>query len=227
MKAPLVRVHDLSVAVDSRRLIGPIDLELQEGERVLLVGPSGSGKTTLLRALAGLVAPSAGTIELFGQVASSPGRLDLAPEKRNTALLFQGAALWPHMSCAKTLAFVLARRGIQGAAARTEIARLLGEVELSGFEERMPATLSGGERQRLALARAMAAAPRLLLLDEPLGPLDEELRKGLLERLETLQREYGWTTLHVTHNPREAERFADRTIRMAEGRIELAIPSHE
>ncbi len=227
MKAALLRIHDLSVAVGTRRLIGPIEMEMQEGERVLLVGRSGSGKTTLLRALAGLVAPSAGTIELFGQVASSPGRIDLAPEKRGTALLFQGAALWPHMSCGKTLRFVLARRGVQGAAARTEVARLLGDVELSGFEERMPATLSGGERQRLALARAMAAAPKLLLLDEPLGPLDEELRRGLLERLDTLQREYGWTTLHVTHNPREAERFADRTVRMSEGRIDPAILSHE
>jgi ABC-type sulfate/molybdate transport systems ATPase subunit len=214
-----VRAHELEVQAGGVRVLGPLSFEIRRGEAVLLVGPSGSGKTTLLRALAGLCTPAAGSIELFGRPASSPGRVLIAPRRRGVGLLFQGAALWPHMSVARTLRFVLGQRGIRGKAARTRAAELLERVQLAGFEARMPATLSGGERQRLALARALASEPELLLLDEPLGPLDAELRGNLLDCLDRLRHELGWTSVHVTHDPGEARTHSDRLLQLRDGRI--------
>jgi len=216
---PAVRVAGLEVRAGGARLLGPLSFELAPGEAALVVGPSGSGKTTLLRALAGLALPSAGTIELGGRPASAPGRSLPAPDRRRVGFLFQGAALWPHMSVARTLRFVLGFRGVRGAAAGARIAELLDRVQLAGFEKRMPATLSGGEKQRLALARALASEPELLLLDEPLGPLDAELRASLLECLGRLHEETGWTSLHVTHDPEEAMSAADRVLRLEDGRL--------
>jgi iron(III) transport system ATP-binding protein len=214
-----IELRGVEVAVQGVRLIGPVDLEVEEGEHLLLAGRSGCGKTTLLRAVAGLARPWAGRVALFGQTASEGARVALAPEKRRIGFLFQGGALWPHMSARKTLEFVLKVSGAD-ADPRTRVPELLEQVELPGYEERMPGTLSGGEAQRLALARALAANPRLLLLDEPLGPLDAELRGALIERLGRLQRELGLTVVHVTHDPDEARAIATRTVRMADGRLE-------
>lgn len=214
-----VALAGLEVQAEGRTILGPVDLEVSDGEHVLLVGPSGCGKTTLLRAIAGLATPSAGTVELFGKRASSPGRLDVEARHRGVGFLFQGGALWPHMSVRKTLAFALKCAGVPRSEHAARIAELLGEVELAGYEDRRPGTLSGGEGQRLALARALAAGPRLLLLDEPLGPLDAELRSSLLETLGNLHSKHGWTTIHVTHDPVEAERIATRTVRIEGGRI--------
>jgi ABC-type sulfate/molybdate transport systems ATPase subunit len=212
-----VRVRDLEVHAGRQRLLGPLSFEIRRGEAVLLVGPSGSGKTTLLRALAGLCAPATGTIELFGRAASGPGSVLVPPRRRGVGLLFQGAALWPHMSVARTLRFVLGQRGIRGKASQARVGELLERVQLAGFEARMPATLSGGERQRLALARALASEPELLLLDEPLGPLDAELRGNLLDCLDRLRHETGWTSVHVTHDPAEARAHSDRILQLREG----------
>jgi len=214
-----VAAAGLEVRAGGALILGPLDLAVEEGEHVVLTGPSGSGKTTLLRALAGLATPAAGTIELFGARASSPGVLHVRPERRGIGMLFQGGALWPHMSALRTVSFALACAGVPRAERRARARELLARVELSGFEDRMPATLSGGEAQRLALARALASNPRLLLLDEPLGPLDAELRGSLLATLGALHRELGWTTIHVTHDPAEAARVATRTVRLAAGRI--------
>jgi len=215
-----VALAGLEVRVEDRTLLGPVDLEVAAGEHVLLVGPSGSGKTTLLRAVAGLATPSAGTVELFGERVSSPGRLDVEARRRGIGFLFQGGALWPHMNVRKTLAFALKCAGVPRSEHDARITELLSDVELSGYEDRRPGTLSGGEGQRLALARALAAGPRLLLLDEPLGPLDGQLRSSLLDTLGDLHSKHGWTTIHVTHDPGEAERIATRTVRIEEGRIE-------
>jgi len=210
-----VEVRDLAVRVDGRMLLDGVTLTLERGEHALLVGPSGSGKTTLLRAIAGLVAPHRGQVRLFGRVASEPGRVVLAPAEREVGMLFQGAALWPHMSALGTLEFVLARRGVARAARRARALELLALCDLAGFAARRAATLSGGEAQRLGLARALAAEPRVLLLDEPLGPLDAPRRAALLDSLHALQRRLGLTVLHVTHDPHEAERVADRTLTLA------------
>lgn len=207
-----IAVRGLVVEAGGARILGPVDLDLPSGEHLLLVGPSGCGKTTLLRAIAGLVAPARGTVELFGRRASDAGRILIRPERRGVGMLFQGAALWPHMSARRTLRFALSCAGKRPEARR--IAELLELVQLAGYEERMPGTLSGGEKQRLALARALASGPRLLLLDEPLGPLDAELRGDMLGMLARLHAELGWTTVHVTHDPGEAEIYGGRTVAM-------------
>lgn len=216
-----IELRGVEVSVGGTRLVGPVDLTVDKGEHLLLSGRSGCGKTTLLRAIAGLARPSAGSVTLFGETASEGARLALAPEKRGIGFLFQGGALWPHMSARKTIEFVLKAAGSK-ADPRARVAELLEQVELPGYEDRMPGTLSGGETQRLALARALAAEPRLLLLDEPLGPLDADLRGALIERLGRLQRDLGLTVVHVTHDPDEARSIATRAARMVDGRMEEA-----
>jgi iron(III) transport system ATP-binding protein len=189
---------------------------------VLLIGRSGSGKSTLLRTAAGLLAPSAGEVHLGGRLASRAGRVLLPPERRGIGYLFQGGALWPHLDVTATLQFVLRAGGVPRAERAARIAELLALVGLEGFEHRRPESLSGGEAQRLGLARALAARPPLVLLDEPLGPLDAELRRALLERLQALQERLGFAALHVTHDPRESSDLAHRVLELHDGRLREA-----
>ncbi|QDU67893.1 ABC transporter ATP-binding protein [Engelhardtia mirabilis] len=220
MTENLLTIHDLSVELAGAPVLpGPVEFQLEAGEHVLLVGRSGSGKTSLLRAIAGLVAPKTGTIDLEGARVSGPGRVLVAPEARGIGYMPQGGALWPHLSVTKTLEFVLARGGLNRSGRARRASELLELVELPGFESRYPSTLSGGEAQRVALARALARKPRLLLLDEPLGPLDAELRRDLLARLGNLRAELGFAALHVTHDPAEAIAMADRAVRLEDGTL--------
>jgi len=215
-------VRDLVVdAPDAKGqpILGPVSFEIAEGEHVLVVGPSGSGKTTLLRAIAGLSKPRAGSIEIFGARASEGSRSLLPPAQRQVGLLFQGGALWPHMTVRKTLEFVFTHSGLPRGEWDARYAEMTRLVDLEGFDDRKPATLSGGEGQRLALARALASRPRLLLLDEPLGPLDADRRRSLLERLDVLQQELQLTILHVTHDPAEASGVSARSLVLESGRL--------
>ena len=222
-----VSVKDLTVQLGGRDVLGPLDLEVAGGEHLLLVGASGSGKTTLLRAIAGLERPRSGSIELFGSQVSNGTSSMVRPEKRGIGFLFQGGALWPHMNVERTLTFTLSVSGTPKPERARRVAELLEWVELKGFEKRLPATLSGGEAQRLALARALAVRPRLLLLDEPLGPLDSELRSALLTKLGELQQRLELTVLHVTHDPTEAASIATRTLRMTDGKLNPSVSSEE
>ncbi|MDF1837377.1 MAG: ATP-binding cassette domain-containing protein [Planctomycetota bacterium] len=218
----------MSLALETKGLVlqagqqaisDPFDLQVPEGQHVLVLGPSGCGKSTLLRTIAGLQPPRKGTLELFGQLTDDGPQRLVQPHLRNLGFLFQDGALWPQWNVEKTLSFVLKHRGMAKSAIPAEIARLLEWVELEGFEKRSTTTLSGGEAQRVALARALACKPRMLLLDEPLGPLDFELRQGLLKRLHRLRNELGLTLLHVTHDPQEARAYADVEIRLNHGRL--------
>ncbi|MCE9594461.1 MAG: ABC transporter ATP-binding protein [Planctomycetes bacterium] len=216
-----ISLRGATVEREKKRLLGPVDFVVEPGEHVLVTGPSGSGKTTLLRVIAGLAQLSAGRVELDGELATDGSKLAIAPARRRIGFLFQGAALWPHLTVAKTLEFTLKQSGAarERAAVDARVRELLECVELTGFEGRLPATLSGGEAQRLALARALAPAPRILLLDEPLGPLDAELRGALLERLRELEQRLELTTVHVTHDPDESASLATRRVRLERGQF--------
>lgn len=192
-----------------------INLHIDSGEFVALVGPSGSGKTTLLRSLAGFVDPSQGKIALGGEdVSNTP------PEKRRMGMVFQQHAVWPHMDVAANVAYPLQRAGMKKKEQRERVDETLSTVGLAGYGSRKPSTLSGGQRQRVALARAIVARPQVLLLDEALSALDEPLRDSLRRELVTLTRQSALTTVHVTHDRKEAIAVADRIALLRDGKLE-------
>ncbi len=197
----------------------PLDarLEVAAGELHALIGPSGSGKTTLLRALAGLYRPRAGTITCAGETWFDAARgCDLSPQRRRVGLVFQHYALFPHLSAADNVAAALGHlpRQARGAEARA----LLTQLGLADLAERLPATLSGGERQRVAVARALARNPALLLLDEPFAALDARTRRHLRQELAALRRRLSIPIVLVTHDLEEAAALADRMTVLERGR---------
>jgi iron(III) transport system ATP-binding protein len=223
-----VVVRDLTKRFGERPAVEGASLEVGRGECVVVLGPSGSGKTTLLRLLAGLEAPDEGTIELFGERVAEPGR-SVAPERRGVGMVFQDLALWPGKSVLDHVLFSI-RRGRLGpskAEERDRARRALEMLRLPGREKDLPHELSGGEAQRLALARAVAAAPRLLLLDEPLGSLDAPLRAVLGEEILRLRGATGATVVLVTHDRGEAYALGDRVAVMERGRILQVGTPHE
>lgn len=196
-----------------------IDLEIAEGELIALLGPSGSGKTSLLRIIAGLDWPDAGTLAFGGQ-----DWLAKSAAERKIGLVFQHYALFPHMKVRDNIAFglnVLPRADRPGKAAIAEtVDRLLAFLQIAPLADRYPAELSGGQRQRVALGRAMAIQPRVLLLDEPFGALDAQVRRDLRRWLRGVHDSAGITTIFVTHDQEEAFELADRVVVMNDGRIE-------
>ncbi len=215
----VVEVREVVVMRGHRRVLDRVSLSVGPGETVVLLGPSGSGKTTLLRTVMGFVVPSSGAVVLRGEVASGPGRVRIRPEERNLAVVFQGLALWPHLTVAGNLAFGLRARGVPGAEAVRRIERVLAEVGLEGMGRRRPGDLSGGEQQRVAVARALVLEPDAVLLDEPLANLDIGLKADLLDLFERLFRAHHAAVLHVTHDPLEASRLAHRLIILDRGRV--------
>ena len=192
-----------------------IDLEVHAGEFVCFLGPSGCGKTTLLRIVAGLEAQSAGRILQAGRDIST-----LPPSQRDYGIVFQSYALFPNLSVADNVAYGLVNRKTPKAQARERVAELLQLVGLPGSEGKFPSQLSGGQQQRIALARALATSPGLLLLDEPLSALDAIVRVHLRQEIRSLQRKLGVTTIMVTHDQEEALSVADRIVVMNHGVIE-------
>ncbi len=191
-----------------------VTLTVNEGEFLVLLGPSGCGKTTTLRMIAGFVAPTSGAIRLGGREITL-----LPPWKRNTGLVFQSYALFPHLTVAQNIAFGLEMRRLPRADIEARLAETLRLVRLDGFGERLPRQLSGGQQQRVALARALAIRPDLLLLDEPLSNLDAKLREQVRVEIRELQHELGITTVMVTHDQEEALTMADRLVVMSEGAV--------
>jgi spermidine/putrescine ABC transporter ATP-binding subunit len=211
---------DLEVAGAVRRFgavtaLAGIDLAVGAGELLTILGPSGSGKTTLLKVIAGFELPDEGRVMLKGRdiTFSSPAR-------RGIGMVFQNYALFPHMSVAENVAFPLEMRRIGRAEARRRVEEALRLVDLAGYGERLPKQLSGGQQQRVALARAVVFDPGLLLLDEPFGALDRQLREQMQLEVKRLQRRLGLTALFVTHDQEEALILSDRIAVMNGGRIE-------
>jgi ABC-type Fe3+/spermidine/putrescine transport system ATPase subunit len=210
-----LQIDGVAKAFGEVKAVENVSLSVEPGEILALLGPSGCGKTTLLQSIAGFVAPDSGDIRLDGaSILSTP------PEKRRTAMLFQQYALFPHMSARDNVGFGLRMARVPKAEAARRIEQALALVRISQLAERRPAQLSGGQRQRVALARALVTEPRLLLLDEPLGALDQNLREEMQVELRKLQRDLGLTTVMVTHDQREAIVLSDRIAVMKEGRIE-------
>ncbi|MEK7866753.1 MAG: ABC transporter ATP-binding protein [Planctomycetota bacterium] len=195
------------------------DLDARDGEILALLGPSGSGKTTALRVLAGLERPDAGEAYLGDRLVAGPG-LHVPPEDRGLGMVFQGLALWPHMTARGHLEFCLRGRGVPRGAWDAPIREALARAHLDVPETRYPHELSGGQAQRLAIARAIVAEPRVVLLDEPLANLDAPLKEELITELRELRRDIGATFLHVTHDQREALSIADRVAVIRNGRVE-------
>ncbi len=214
-----VRVQNVRKEFDKFPALHDVSLDIHSGELIALLGPSGSGKTTLLRLIAGLERPTEGRI-FFGDEDAS----EKSVQERNIGFVFQHYALFRHMTILENVSFGLKVRPRSSRPAAGEIRRraleLLDLVQLSGLEKRYPNQLSGGQRQRVALARALAIEPKVLLLDEPFGALDAQVRRELRKWLREIHDRTGHTTIFVTHDQEEALELADRLCVMSQGRIE-------
>ena len=210
-----ITVHKLCKSFGSFRALDDVSVEVPDGSLTALLGPSGSGKSTLLRAIAGLEEPDSGEVVIDGQPTSG-----LPPQRRNVGFVFQHYAAFKHMTVRDNVGFGLRIRKRPKAEIRQRVDELLHLVQLDGLAERYPAQLSGGQRQRMALARALAVEPRVLLLDEPFGALDARVREELREWLRRLHDEVHVTTVLVTHDQEEAMEVASRIVVMNHGRIE-------
>ncbi|WP_274425308.1 ABC transporter ATP-binding protein [Chelativorans sp. YIM 93263] len=192
-----------------------VSTEIGEGELIVLLGPSGCGKTTILRMIAGFIEPSSGTVLIGGKAVNK-----VPPRARDIGMVFQDYALFPNMSVQDNVAFGLVERGVPRNVALGRTQEMLKLIQMEQFGERYPTALSGGQQQRVALARALAYEPRVLLMDEPLGALDQKLREDMQRDFSLIQRKVAITTVFVTHDQQEAMALADRIIVMNAGRIE-------
>jgi len=207
---------------DGRTLVvDDLNLEIHKGEFLTLLGPSGSGKTTSLMMLAGFEQPTSGTILVKGNP------IDRLPAyKRDMGMVFQNYALFPHMTIEENLAFPLIVRKLPGSDVKKRVSRALDMVRLPGVEGRRPNQLSGGQQQRIAVARALVFQPEIVLMDEPLGALDKNLREQMQYELRSIHRELGVTLVYVTHDQSEALTMSDRIAVFGNGKIQqLANPS--
>jgi ABC-type sugar transport system ATPase subunit len=198
-------------AIDALR---PVDLTIEKGELLVVLGPSGSGKSTLLRLIAGLEAPSGGSVLLDGVNVT-----EVPPHRRDVAMVFQHPALYPHLSVFDNLAFGLKTRGVSRSQARAKVNTVAGMLGLDHVLTRRPGAISGGERQRVAIGRALAREPRVILFDEPFSSLDLPLRAGLRDQVIDLHRRFQTTLVHVTHDQNEALLMGDRVAVLDQGRV--------
>lgn len=222
MIAPAISVRNITKRFASHQALDSVTLEIAPKESVVILGSSGCGKTTLLRLIAGLEIPDSGEIWLGDVQVAGPGRSLLPPFRRQIGFVFQDLALWPHLTVAGNLQFVLDALRVPRAERSRRIDEALKLVRIDGFAARYPHELSGGEQQRVALARALIGSPRLLLLDEPLSSMDAELRAAMRTELARIQRTLELTTVYVTHDREDAAVLADRVIEMRAGRIVTA-----
>jgi sn-glycerol 3-phosphate transport system ATP-binding protein len=197
------------------KAIHGVDIDIADGELVVLVGPSGCGKSTLLRMVAGLETVSGGEIRIGGRVVN-----ELEPGERDIAMVFQNYALYPHMTVYRNMAYGLKNRGLARDAIEARVRQAAGILELESLLERRPNQLSGGQRQRVAMGRAIVRDPKVFLFDEPLSNLDAKLRVHMRVEIKRLQQNLGTTSIYVTHDQIEAMTLADRLAVLNEGRVE-------
>lgn len=208
-------VRGLTHSYGGQNAISDITFEVEAGEIVALLGPSGCGKSTVLRAIAGLIQPKGGAIQLGGHDLAN-----VSARSRGIGMVFQNYALFPHLTVAENIAYPLACQHVPRAERRERVEEMLSLVQLKNYGNRLPRELSGGQQQRVAVARAIAGRPSLLLLDEPFGALDRALRFDLQVELLHLQKTLGITTLIVTHDQEEAQSLAGRLVLMNKGNVE-------
>jgi spermidine/putrescine transport system ATP-binding protein len=211
----LIQLEQVEKQFDEQIVIYPTTLSVCEGEFLTLLGPSGCGKTTLLRMIAGFEQPTKGEIFLMGDKITH-----LPPYKRDMNMVFQHYALFPHMTVEENILFGLKMKGIDSHEQKRRLEEVLELTQLGELRKRKPMQLSGGQQQRVAIARAIVNQPKVLLLDEPLGALDYQLRKSLQIELKNLQKKLGITFIYVTHDQEEAMTMSDRIVILNKGKIE-------
>lgn len=200
---------------EGEAVLDNISLEISKGEFITLLGSSGCGKTTTLRIIAGLEQPDAGSVWLDGREVTG-----LEPNQRDVNTVFQNYALFPHMNVAENIGYGLKLKKVPKSEIKKKVSQMLELVQLEGYEKRKPSELSGGQKQRVAIARALVNNPEVLLLDEPLGALDLQLRRAMQIELKHLQKKLGITFIYITHDQEEAINMSDRIAVMRDGRIE-------
>jgi len=210
----MIELKNITLIQNEKTIFSNFNLVINDKERLVILGESGSGKTTLLRLIAGLTTPNSGKIILDGNVATKEKKLLIPPHQRSTSMLFQDLALWPHLNVANNIAYGLRIQKIPKAQQNKRVKELLRLVGLEGYELRNITTLSGGEAQRIALARALAVNPKIILMDEPLSSLDSKRNKILRKEIVKLQKSLGFTLIYVTHNEEEAEEIATRVLEL-------------
>jgi len=211
----LIEIRNLAKAFGAVKAVDNVSLDIESGEFITLLGPSGSGKTTVLRLIAGFEDPDGGSIRLSGTDITH-----LPPFDRDVNTVFQDYALFPHMTVQDNVEYGLRTRKVPKALRAQQAGEAIASVKLEHATDRLPHQLSGGQRQRIALARAMVLRPKVLLLDEPLGALDRQLREEMQVELKNIQRDAGITFIFVTHDQEEAMRMSDRIVIFNEGRVE-------
>ena len=216
----MIELRGVSKDYNGRRVINDVSLKVESGERVVLFGPSGCGKSTVLQLIAGLVIPNSGEVLINEDlVATAKGNLR-EPEQRGIGMVFQDLALWPHMTVSENIEFGLRARRIPSNKRKGCVKEMADLVGLQDYLNSKPAELSGGQQQRVALARTLALAPPIVLMDEPLSTLDEALNLQLREEIMRLHGDLGFTLVCVTHNRDEAQQLGTRTIYLKQGRVE-------
>jgi iron(III) transport system ATP-binding protein len=214
-----VELRKVSKTFDGRPVLHDVTLSIEESARVVLSGPSGCGKTTLLRIIAGLESTDAGTVHLLDRCVAQPHRNLIEPEERGIGMVFQDLALWPHMTVGQHLDFAIRYSRNRADAVAERVRGMLQLVRLEDRARAKPHALSGGQQQRLALARALAGEPRIVLMDEPLSNVDTELKRHLYSEILRLHTLLRFTLLYVTHDPAEAAIIGTRTLTMRDGEI--------
>ena len=214
-----ITIKGLTKSYGAVQVLKEFNVVFQDGEFITLLGPSGCGKTTMLRAIAGFEVPTTGEIWIDDRMVSG-GKTFIPPEDRNIGMVFQSYAVWPHMNVFDNVAYPLTIKKIPKKEIQTRVRKILEIVHLAQYEERFPNQLSGGQQQRIALARALVAEPKVLLLDEPLSNLDAKLRESMRFEIKDITRSLGISVVYVTHDQTEAMAMSDRILLIQGGVVQ-------